>query len=375
MGEVYAGDDLRLGRPVAVKLLRSDLAADPETCRRFQREAQIAARVGDPHIVTIYDTGADGVPFIVMEQLSGRTLADEIAEGPLAAPRLNLIADEVLQALHAAHSHGVLHRDIKPRNVLITADDHAKVGDFGIAKSTDDPSETTALFGTVAYVAPERLAGGQATPQSDLFSLGVVLYEAATGVKPFQADSPLATAHAIAHEEPPPLATRRPDLDPAFIRGVEVSLRKDADERFASAADMATAMRDIVTSKPVGDGETVRIAQDDHTAIVAPVVGPAAMQPRKMSQPGTRSRRARIAIFAAVLVVAASVLAGWALSRGSNSPATPPATQPLPITSTLPTTHTTTALTVPETRPSPANGRENGQGHGNGNGNGEDKNK
>jgi serine/threonine-protein kinase len=310
-----------------------------------------------------------------MERLSGRTLADEIAEGPLAAPRLNLIADEVLQALQAAHSHGVLHRDIKPRNVLITADDHAKVGDFGIAKSTDDPSETTALFGTVAYLAPERLAGSQATPQSDLFSLGVVLYQAATGIKPFQADSPLATAHAIAHDEPPPLATLRPDLDPAFIRSVEVSLRKDADERFGSAAAMTTAMRDIVTSKRVGDGETVRIAQDDHTAIIAPVIGPEAMQFRAPRRPRTGSPRARIAIFAAILVVAAIVLAGWALSRGAHSPATPPATQPAPITSTLPTIPTTTAPTVPATQSSPANGRGNGQGHGNGNGNGEDKNK
>ena len=114
MGDVYAGDDLRLERRVAIKLLRSDLAADPETCRRFEREARMAARVTDPHIVTIYDTGDDGVPFIVMERLPGRTLADEIAEGPLEVPRLNLIANEVLTALEAAHTRGVLHRDIKP---------------------------------------------------------------------------------------------------------------------------------------------------------------------------------------------------------------------------------------------------------------------
>ena len=124
----------------------------------------MAARVTHPHIVTMYDTGEDDVPFIVMELLPGRTLADEIAEGPLQDRRLHQIATEVLSALEAAHARGVLHRDIKPGNVLIATDDHAKVADFGIAKTTDDASETTALFGTAAYLAPERLAGHQASP-------------------------------------------------------------------------------------------------------------------------------------------------------------------------------------------------------------------
>lgn len=363
MGHVHAGHDLRLGRPVAVKLLRTELAADPATCRRFEREAQMAARVTHPHIVTMYDTGEDDVPFIVMELLPGRTLADEIAEGPLQDRRLHQIATEVLSALEAAHARGVLHRDIKPGNVLIATDDHAKVADFGIAKTTDDASETTALFGTAAYLAPERLAGHQASPQSDLFSLGVVLYEAATGIKPFQADSPLATAHAIAHEQPPPLATLRPDLDAAFIRAVELSLRKEPDERFATAADMATAIRGIETSKPVADDETVRIAHEDHTAIMLPVVGREATQPGTPRRPGNGSRRTGIAIFAAILVLAALVLAGWAASRGSDSPATP-TTQPIPVTSTLPTTRPTVATTVPETQAPPANGRGNGNGNG-----------
>jgi eukaryotic-like serine/threonine-protein kinase len=365
MGHVYAGHDLRLGRPVAVKLLRSDLATDPETCRRFEREAQMAARVTDPHIVTIYDTGEDDVPFIVMERLPGRTLADEIAEGPLEVPRLHLIANEMLAALEAAHTRGVLHRDIKPRNVLITADDHAKVGDFGIAKSTDDASETTALFGTAAYLAPERLAGHQASTQSDLFSLGVVLYEAATGIKPFQADSPLATANAIAHEQAPPLATLRPDLDAAFIRSVERALRKEPDERFATAADMATAIRGVETSKPVADDETVRIADEDHTAIMPPVVGPKATQPGTPPRPDNDSRRTRIAVFAAMLVLAAIALAGWAASRGSDSPATPPTTQSIPAISPVPTTRPTIPTTVPRTQAPPANGKGHGKGNGN----------
>lgn len=364
MGDVYAGHDLRLGRPVAVKLLRSDLAADPETRRRFEREAQMAARVTDPHIVTIYDTGEDDVPFIVMERLPGRTLANEIAEGPLDGPRLHVIASEMLSALEAAHSNGVLHRDIKPGNVLMTADNHAKVADFGIAKSTDDASGTTALFGTAAYVAPERLAGHEATRPSDLFSVGVVLYEAATGTTPFAADNPLAIVHAIAHEQAPPLATLRPDLDAAFIHAVEQSMRKEPGERFASAADMAAALRGIPASPPLGADETVRIAHEDHTAIMPTVVRPEGTQPGTPRRPDNGSRRRRIAIVAAILVLVAIALAGWAAGRDSDSPVTPPTTQPVPITSALTTTRRTIAPTVPPTQAPPVKGKGKGNENG-----------
>ena len=363
MGQVYAGHDLRLGRPVAVKLLRPEVAADPETCRRFEREAQMAARVTHPHVVTIYDTGEDDVPFIVMERLPGRTLADEIAHGPLESGRLHQIAIEVLSALQAAHARGVLHRDVKPGNVLITADDHAKVTDFGIAKTTDDASETAVLFGTAAYLAPERVAGHKASPQSDLFSLGVVLYEAATGVKPFDADNPLATAHAIAHEQAPALEALRPDLDAAFTRAVEVAMSKEPAERFASAADMATAIRDTQIASPGGQDETIRI-EPDPTAVMPRAAPADAIHLGPSPPPGSDSRGTRIAVVVALLIFTAVLLAGWAMSRGSDSPPTPATTQSIPVASTPATIPPTLATTVPPPQAPVVNGNGNERGKG-----------
>jgi serine/threonine-protein kinase len=364
MGLVYAAQDLRLGRAVAVKLLRRELAADPRTCRRFEREARMAARVSDPHIVAIYDVGGDDdVPFIVMERLGGRSLADEIAAGPLSGWRLSQIAQEVLTALAAAHRRGVVHRDVKPSNVLLTSDGHTKVADFGIAKATNDASDTTALLGTAAYVAPERLAGHPATPQSDVFSLGVVLYEAATGSKPFKADSPLGTVHAIAHEQPRPLAVLRPDLAPGFIAAVEHAMDKDPTKRFESAADMATALRMADPSNAVGHDETIPLTDDPSTAILPPVLRPDATR-RGAAAPGAGhvSRLFRISIAVAVLLLAGVVLVTWAASRGSNSPATPTTTRPAVVASTLPTTRAPTPTTRP-TREQPTKGRGKGNGH------------
>lgn len=353
---------MRLGRPVAVKLLRAEFAAHPATCRRFEREARLAAQVSHPHIVTIYDTGEDGVPFIVMERLPGRTLADEIAEGPLDGGRLRLIAHDVLSALQAAHASGVVHRDVKPGNVLITAEDHAKVADFGIAKSTDDASDTTALLGTAAYLAPERLAGGKASPQSDLFSLGVVLYEAATGTKPFEADSPLATVHAIAHEQPPSLAALRPDLDSSLINTIEHAMEKDPSRRVATAADMAAALGVTDASATASGDETIPIGDGQSTAIL-PVVQSRESLAEAPTPTRTRWRRAPLAIVVAILIVGAVILAGWAATRGSNNPTTPPTNRSPHVSATAATTPTTTPTTT--TNPAPPKGKGNGKGKGN----------
>ncbi len=268
MGDVYAAHDVRLDRPVAVKLLRGDLAADPVARGHFEREARMAARINDPNVVAIFDTGEDDVPFIVMERLSGRTLADEISEGRFTSDRLHRVAVDILSALHSADANGVVHRDVKPGNVLIGADGDVKVADFGIAKTTDDVSHTIALFGTAAYVAPERLDGRPASRQSDLFSVGVVLYEAATGHRPFHAATPLATVHAIAHDDAPSLATLRPDLDASFVDAVQRAMRKDPDERFSSATEMAAALWGSHHTA-AGDAETVRIDPDRTVALAA----------------------------------------------------------------------------------------------------------
>ncbi|HSH60803.1 MAG TPA: protein kinase, partial [Acidimicrobiales bacterium] len=189
MGEVRDGLDRRLGRPVAVKLLRRDLAADPELRRRFEGEARAAARLAHPNVVAVHDTGEqEGVPYIVMERLAGRTVADEIAEGPLEPARVQRLGREVLAALDVAHRAGTVHRDIKPANLLLTPESSVKVADFGIAKAAEAlPSDVTAsgqVIGTPAYLAPERLEGAPATARSDLYSLAVVLYEALSGTKP-----------------------------------------------------------------------------------------------------------------------------------------------------------------------------------------------
>jgi len=213
MGTVYAAHDERLDRPIAVKVLRRDLAEDPSLRRRFEREARAAARITHPRAVAVYDTGEDDTleTFIVMELLSGRTLAHELADGPLDEERLRAIADDVLGALGAAHAEGIVHRDVKPGNILLADGGTVKVGDFGIATTLDASETTTAVpLGTPAYAAPERLRGLHATERSDLYSLAVVLYEAAAGARPYTGDGPVAVAEAVVAGTHVPLGDRCP---------------------------------------------------------------------------------------------------------------------------------------------------------------------
>ena len=249
MAEVRAGTDLRLQRQVAVKFLLPEMAAREDIRRRFEAEARAAASLSDPHAVAVFDTGEhDGLPYIVMERLPGETLGDRIAAGPVDQTWLRQVACEVLGALGVAHAGGLIHRDVKPGNILLTADGHAKIADFGIAKSlegsggTVDLTGTGQLLGTPAYLAPERLDGAPATARSDLYSLGVVLYEALAGTRPFPGDTPLATARAVMVGDFAPLGGLRPDLDPSLVATVERAMARDPDRRFASAAAMADAL-------------------------------------------------------------------------------------------------------------------------------------
>ena len=206
---------------VAIKFLRADLARDADVREAFEREARAAAQLSHPNVVAIYDTAEhDGQPFIVMERLDGRTLADEIRRGPLAGEQVHRIARQVLAALQAAHDAGVIHRDVKPGNVLLTDLDDAKVADFGIAKSvTDDTTTTGPLFATLAYVAPERLRGEGSTTASDQYSFAVVLYEAATGKRPVSPETPAAILAAL--EEPRALTELEdPQLRAVIERGM-----------------------------------------------------------------------------------------------------------------------------------------------------------
>ena len=247
MGDVHAGWDRRLERPVAIKTLRADVAAELSARRRFESEARSAARLVHPNVVAVYDSGEyRGIPFMVMELLSGRSLKDEISAGPMDVRSVQSLASQVLSALGAAHSAGIVHRDIKPANILAAGDDHWKVGDFGIAKSVQvhgsEETVTGLVLGTPAYLAPERLFGGDATPAGDLYSLGVILYEALAGRRPFQADSPEGWAAAISTQTAEPLRDIRPDVPPAMASSIDRSIARHPAARFASAAEMAGAM-------------------------------------------------------------------------------------------------------------------------------------
>lgn len=352
MGEVRAARDLRLDRRVAVKLLSRHVAADPVTRQRFETEARSAARLNHPNVVSVYDSGEDdGVPFLVMELLPGRTLADEISEGPLDPERVRAVGLEVLAALDASHRAGVLHRDVKPGNVLLTANGTAKVADFGIAKSVEsvDLTATGVVVGTAAYLAPERLAGQPATVSSDLYAVGAVLYEALTGRKPYRPDTPLAMLRAIEAGEHPPLARAAPQTDARLAATVEQAMARDAAARFPSASVMADALRGTPSRTP---GPTVATASSSLAATEhLPAAEPAPTEPlpaptlvapldqplrhrRDLGGSRPRWRRRRWVLLATVALGLAAVVA-FAATRGDpSSPEGHPPTSAVPSTNT-----------------------------------------
>jgi len=352
MGHIRSALDLRLDREVAVKFLRVDLAEQATLRVRFEREARAAARITHPNVVGIYDIGEDdGAPFIVMERLSGTSLADELTTGPLSQARACSLALEILSALDAAHRLGVIHRDIKPSNILLDESGHAKVADFGIAKIAEEANQTTTgtLFGTASYLAPERIAGESATPASDLYAVGVLLFEVFAGRPPFRGETPLALVQSIAQGVQEPLSEFRSDIDAGVVAVVERAMHTDPKDRFDSAAAMAAALAAATHVSIPADQPTVRIptiATDgvDTTQPVptaspidapAPVAGPSDTQlltRRDAAGPAARPRFAirRIAslVVIAVLVVAVLVVAVTVYASRLNSGAakTPPAT-------------------------------------------------
>jgi serine/threonine-protein kinase len=349
MGEVREALDVRLEREVAVKLLRSDLAADPAVRRRFEREARAAARVSHPHVVAVFDTGEqDGVPFIVMERVPGRTLADEIARGPLDADRAATIALDVVAALEAAHRLGVIHRDIKPGNILL-GPTGAKVADFGIATIAEGTDLTTTglLIGTTAYLAPERLGGAPASASSDLYGVGVVLFEALAGRPPFHADTPLALVAAISAGESPALSTLCPDAPGALVAVAERAMSVDPAARFASATAMAAALQNALGAAPLAPDAAPTVP---HSRLGLPRVGSVAdteVAPRStaavppLPRPPRRSgRRLTVALAGvamAVLLVIGAVVGAVVAGDDDGSGGSPAATTPT-VTPTEPAT-------------------------------------
>src|SRR3954452_9703616 len=281
MSTVYVATDVRLGRRVAVRVMQPALAEDPEFVARFNREARAATRLSHPDVVAVYDQGADGAHvFLVMEYVPGSTLRDVIREkGRLSAGEAVAVMDHVLAALGAAHAAGLVHRDVKPENVLVTPDGRVKVTDFGLARAVAGSSVTGdsgMMFGTAAYVAPEQVTGGVADVRSDVNSAGVLLFELLTGVVPFSGDTPVAVAYRHVNEDVPAPSTLIGGLPPELDALVAAATSRDAGRRPADARALHTglvALRDglgLHDAVPTADG-------DQPTEQIPRIVTPAAL--------------------------------------------------------------------------------------------------
>ncbi|WP_102144039.1 Stk1 family PASTA domain-containing Ser/Thr kinase [Mycobacterium hubeiense] len=260
MSEVHLARDLRLHRDVAIKVLRADLARDPSFYLRFRREAQNAAALNHPAIVAVYDTGeaetpTGPLPYIVMEYVEGVTLRDIVhTEGPMPSKRAIEVIADACQALNFSHQHGIIHRDVKPANIMISKTGAVKVMDFGIARAIADSgnsvTQTAAVIGTAQYLSPEQASGNTVDARSDVYSLGCVLYEILTGEPPFVGDSPVAVAYQHVREDPIPPSQRNADISPELDAVVLKALAKNPDNRYQSAAEMREDLVRVHSGQP-----------------------------------------------------------------------------------------------------------------------------
>jgi serine/threonine-protein kinase len=313
MSSVYKARDTLLERNVALKILHPQYGDDDEYVERFRREARAVARLSHPNIVTVIDRGEDanGHQFIVFEYVDGENLKELIDRtGPLPVRRAIELTLQIAHALAFAHEHGLVHRDVKPQNVLLNDAGEAKVTDFGIARSLDvdrGMTQTGTVLGTSNYIAPEQASGRPVEARTDVYSLGVVVYELLTGEVPFPGENFVAVAMKHINEPPPSLLEKRPDAPIRLVAAVDRALAKDPDDRFPTMADFAAELEACLVELGSPDG--------DRTAIVrAPVLRASA--PRRM-----RGRPSRWPLVLSVLAVlaAAAVLAGVLALGGSTS--------------------------------------------------------
>jgi serine/threonine protein kinase len=339
MAEVHDGWDTRLARPVAIKILHPGFDSEPDNRRRFEAEARAAAALNNSHIVAVHDSGEHkGMPFIVMERLTGESLHDKVAQGPLPQPLVRSVLDDVLAALASAHQAGILHRDIKPANILFTSSGEAKVSDFGIAKTAHgNLTAAGQVFGTAAYLSPDRVLGKPATAADDVYAVGVVGYEALTGRLAFPQENIAALAQAILHDQLPPVGALRPDADPALASVVERAMARDPGMRFQSASAMRRALV----------GHAPAASAPPGTRVLDAPLPPISLAPFPV--PRRPNRRNKLLALAAV--VAALLLALILIVFDSSQ-----TTAPLPVTTSTPVVPTTTAVSTPSaTTASPAN--------------------
>jgi hypothetical protein len=280
MSSVYRAFDPMLERWVAIKLMHRDISNDPDQLERFRREARAVAQLNHPHVVTVIDAGEDdGAPYIVFEYVEGETLKDRIRRlGRLPVSEAVAYAIEIGRALESAHANRLVHRDVKPQNVLIDADGRAKVTDFGIARSLEAQGLTATgrVLGTTDYVSPEQALGHEVTGQSDIYSLGIVLYEMLTGETPFKADTQVAVAMKHVREPLPDVQRRRPEISAALASVVERSTAKETQNRYASVGQMVHDLEEVLaieaarTGQATGEATTVLQSLSGDTADFAP---------------------------------------------------------------------------------------------------------
>ena len=332
MAQVYLARDRSLDRPVAIKELVPEFATDPSFVERFRREAQAAANLAHPNIVGVYDWGTqDGTYFIVMEYIDGPSLSQVIRrDGPLHPRRAMELASEVAGALGFAHSRGVVHRDVKPGNVLLTGSGQSKVTDFGIARALSSPDEDLtqagSVMGTATYFSPEQAQGQPVDPRSDLYSLGVVLYEMVTGRAPFTGDSPLAIAYKHVQDQPAPPSSIIPDLPVGVDAIVMKLLSKRPDDRYASAEDLRADIRRFLAGEPTNAERAMlgaaAMAGAGTGVMAATALQPAATQAVAAVEPDQEEHKSRTGWFLAAMVVLLALVAGglfwWANGLNGN---------------------------------------------------------
>jgi eukaryotic-like serine/threonine-protein kinase len=342
MSEVWAATDTELGRRVALKLL----GPDADTAR-FEREARAFAALAHPNVTQLYDYGEDqGRPYMVLEYVPDGTLEDRLQGGPLPDEQAWAIASDIAAGLAHAHARGVVHRDLKPLNVLFDEEGRAKIADFGIARMSAGEgtlTEAGTVLGTAAYISPEQAHGRQATPASDVYSFGVILFRMLTGRPPFAADDPLELAMLHRDAEPPPIASYRPDAPPVLETLATASLAKDPRERPRDGAALLAAL---------GVAEGSGFATDEATRVLPPPPPP----------PPARRRGSALAFAALGVLALAGAALAYALTRPASKPALPPSTTSgslslptttAPTTSTTASTSTAASTTVPTTTPPP----------------------
>jgi serine/threonine-protein kinase len=358
MAEVRRAVDQRLGRSVAVKQLRTDLATDPTFQARFRREAQSAAGLNHPTIVAVYDTGEEvdpmtgvAIPYIVMELVEGATLRDLLKDGRKILPERALeLTQGVLDALSYSHKAGIVHRDIKPANVMLTPNGGVKVMDFGIARAVADTSatmtQTAAVIGTAQYLSPEQARGETVDSRSDLYSTGCLLYELLVGRPPFVGDSPVSVAYQHVRETPLPPSQLDPEISPEIDAVVLKALAKDRSERYQSAREMKddisrllagqqTTAQQATAVVPLAAGAMAANAYDDATHVATqptfvPPSGPEGPE-EEYEEEEPRKSRVGLAILVTALIVAALGLGGWGLYRMLNPSGTDTVEVPLVV--------------------------------------------